>query len=95
MITRTFLFLLAMVTGFSAANAAEGARAVPSEIGASATVALLTSVIDDTAGISHTAACVFCEKPAILAAVTQPAIYAALDFAAPTSCTYRGDRTRE
>lgn len=95
MITRTLLFLLAMVTGFSAANAAESTRAVPSEIGASATVALLANIVDESSELSHASASEFCEKPVILALVARPAVYAVFGLTVVAPCTYRGDRTRE
>jgi hypothetical protein len=39
MITRSFLFLLAMLTGFSAAQAADNARPLPSAMGTAASAA--------------------------------------------------------
>jgi hypothetical protein len=95
MITRAFLFLLAMLTGFSTAQAADSLRPAPSAIGSaaisSATVAASVSVFVRRADIQvrHPQASKF-------NATLIDAHYSRFaDQIAPTPRTYPSDRSRQ
>jgi hypothetical protein len=95
MITRTFLFLLAMVTGFSAANAAETARVTPSEIGAAASVVLVHGIAAQTAEQANAVASFLPAQPSKLSAMAKLSVFCLAHQTSSSSRTYRGDRARE
>ena len=84
-----------MVTGFSAANAAETARVTPSEIGVAASVALVRGIAVQSAEQAHAVTSFLLVQPANLSVAAQSAIFSSVHQIAPTPRTYRGDRTRE
>jgi hypothetical protein len=94
MVIRLFLSLLALLSGLSAAQAANPARSVQTAIGASATLAAVASaqgvVSRHKSGQHH-----FVEQPKLLASVLHSQLFiATLSFAAAPS-TYLGDRSRQ
>lgn len=95
MLTRTFLFLLAMMTGFVPANAAHAARSQQSEIGASADISIKAASFIAVADIRHGAAA--WQTHASLRSAANAAHYS-VDRqykVVPVKPIYRGDRTRE
>ncbi len=95
MITRTFLFLLAMVTGFSAANAEQTARPALAEIGASASVSSTYSNAVEQCDRLLAATCVLLQHPAKLAVTAYSSVLILSNQALPAPRTHRADRARE
>jgi hypothetical protein len=95
MMTRIFLFVLAIVTGVSAAQAAPPVRAAQSEVGTSVSVGAGSAI--NTAAIARTAEAsryVFALAPSFASSVLLQ--FSVLqNQASPFACTYRGDRTRQ
>ncbi len=93
--TRIFLFVLAIVTGVSPAQAASPVRAAQSEIGARVSVDAGFSL--NTAASARTAMAsqyVFALPPSFASSVLLQ--FSVLqNQASPFACTYRGDRTRQ
>jgi hypothetical protein len=95
MITRAFLFLLAMLTGFSTAHAANSLRPAQSAIGSaaisSATIAASVSVFVKRADIQV-------RHPQVFNVIVTLIDVQYLCFAgqiAPSPCTARSDRSRQ
>ena len=88
--TRILLYLLALLTGFSAAEAARPVHASPSSLGSAAALAAAVSVGEVAQKQSE--ACAFRDEET-------PKIPATLgntdDVAAIPSCVHRSDRSRE
>ena len=93
MLTRTFLFLLAMMSGLSAAQAAERVRPVQSEIGAGTSSAIdaASALVEDSAGAIDCFAPVHAYAHAVLQDVKRPVSYAA----PVTARVFIGDRNRQ
>ncbi len=95
MITRTFLFLLAIVTGFSASNAADLSRPVLPQVGMSASVAEKYSAALETCGKAIAAASIMAQPLATIATTAHNNIAGTPDQIVPAPRTYRTDRARE
>jgi hypothetical protein len=95
MITRTFLFLLAMVTGFSTANAAQTQRVAPSEIGVAASVVLVHAIAAQSAERAASTASYSQTQPFKLPAMAKFLAFAVQEQTATITRTYRSDRSRE
>ncbi len=95
MITRAFLFLLAMLTGFSAAQAAETLRPAQSAIGSaaisSATIAASVSVFERRAVVQVSHPQAFSLVATLIDVQSAPSV----DQIAPSPRTYRSDRSRQ
>jgi hypothetical protein len=95
MITRAFLFLLAMLTGFSAAQAADTLRPAQSAIGSaaisSATIAASVSEFERRADVqvSHP------QASSVFATLIEVQYSPSADQIAPSPRTYRSDRSRQ
>jgi hypothetical protein len=94
MITRSFLFLLAMITGFSAAHAADSVRQTPEMVGSALTVAHAAAVLwSADAAVAETRGLPLFEKFAPRRTIFQPIPTSAkLPIAATI---FVGDRNRQ
>jgi hypothetical protein len=95
MITRTFLFILALVTGFSAANAADRSRGLPAEVGAVTSIVLSQTIPAQSSRSINAGACFIYSKPFNTTLSIDSGQYRLACQNALFSCVYRSDRTRE
>lgn len=95
MITRAFLFLLAILTGFSTAQAADSLRPAQSAIGSaaisSATIAASASVFERRADVQVS----YPQAFSIIATLIDVQYFPSGDQIAPSPRTYRSDRSRQ
>ncbi len=95
MITRAFLFLLAMLTGFSTAQAADTLRPAQLAVGSaaisSATIAVSVSVFERRADLQISYPQAFGQFAALIDVQYLPSG----DQTAPTPGTYPSDRSRQ
>jgi hypothetical protein len=94
MFTRSFLFLLAIVTGFSAANAGDGLRHTPAAIGASASaVQSVVAVWGNEAVPAKAHSAILMAVPFDAAGVILPLRYG--EQIVDAARVYIGDRNRQ
>jgi hypothetical protein len=95
MITRFFLFVLAMISGVSAAQAADGARPAQSAVGSSAALAVAgTKVAAAFERAVHSVRPVFVAPASFTGSEETPILSQHIE-AAIFPRTYSGDRTRQ
>ncbi len=95
MIIRAFLFLLAMLTGVSAAHAAGNAHLAPSAIGSTTDSSTKPAALNVALGYEYRATSNY-RPQTELSSFVEMQVYIPVPLISPiASCTFRSDRSRE